>query len=262
MNMIQALENAEKKVLNGVANGAGATQAQMASKPSPTPRPAQIEEAEAALKAKVARIAHGAFGELEDLARALGFTNYSVRNRLLIGTQLPQARQVQSPESWKALGHLVKEGEKGAAILAPSDTPGTFTVRFVYGDHQVEPAYSPVSFPAEDFLPALSAWGKEEDGENGPELAFLRAAMRFAAGRMHRDSRLWDELRKAELWLVSLAVENMMRWEGIGPALPKEVLRKAYGERPLVLSESLKRVGDAVTAIAEQVGLAPRRTRR
>jgi len=256
LNVAQALENAERKVLNGAA------QAQAAGGAAQAPRPAPIGEAEAALKAKVARIAHGAFGELEDLARALGFVNYSVRNRLLIGAQLPKARLVQSPESWRALGHLVREGEKGAAILAPSEVPNTFTVRFVYGDHQVEPAFSPTPFPAEDFLPALSRWGREEDLEEGPELAFLRAAMRFAAGRMHRDSRLWEELRKAELWLVSLAVESMMRWTGVGPALPKEVLRRAYGERPLVLSESLRRVGEAATAIAEQVGLAPRRTRR
>jgi hypothetical protein len=218
-------------------------------------RPAALEAADRALRAAIARVAGGAFPELTPLARALGHVDYSPRNRLLIGVQLPQALRVKSPGAWEATGYRVRPGERGAAILAPGEAKGEFTVRFVFGDEQVEPDYLLPPLPPEDFLPALERWTKPEDGE-GTE-AFLKAAARFAAGRLGhgRDARLWEELRQAELWMAAQGVEVLLGVEGVVPPLPEGVLRKAFGNRPAVLHESLLRVGEALTHLARQVGL-------
>lgn len=45
--------------------------------------------------------------------------NYSVNNQLLIYLQCPHATQVAGYRAWRRLGHQIRKGERGIAILAP-----------------------------------------------------------------------------------------------------------------------------------------------
>jgi len=47
------------------------------------------------------------------------FHSYSLRNRLMIALQRPEATRVAGFNAWKDLGRFVKKGEKGIAIWAP-----------------------------------------------------------------------------------------------------------------------------------------------
>jgi len=47
------------------------------------------------------------------------FHNYSFRNTLLIGLQMPNATRVAGFHTWKKLGRFVKKGERGIIIVAP-----------------------------------------------------------------------------------------------------------------------------------------------
>lgn len=53
------------------------------------------------------------------LATAAKFHNYSFNNQLLIFLQRPDATHVAGFNRWKALGRMVRKGEKGIQILAP-----------------------------------------------------------------------------------------------------------------------------------------------
>ena len=59
----------------------------------------------------------------EDWAAMLGvaarFHRYSLNNVLLIHHQMPEATRVAGYRAWQALGHQVRRGEHGLAILAP-----------------------------------------------------------------------------------------------------------------------------------------------
>lgn len=222
----------------------------------PEGQPAPLEKADRTLRKLLVEAAGGAFDRVVPLARALGHTGYSPRNRLLIGAQLPGARKVASPKRWEALGYQVRPGERGAAILAPGEGRGAFVVRFVFSEAQVEPAYLPSPLPAEDLLPALERWSKPEDGE-GVE-GFLRAGLRMVSGVLKhaRDGRLWEELKQAELWMAAQGLEALLGVEGVVPPLPEATFRRAFGSRPAVLQESLLRVGEALKRLEQQVGLA------
>jgi len=51
------------------------------------------------------------------------FHNYSIGNQILIMLQKPEAVRVAGFNTWKDLGHWVRKGEKGIAILAPMMPP-------------------------------------------------------------------------------------------------------------------------------------------
>ncbi|MDD4985792.1 MAG: ArdC-like ssDNA-binding domain-containing protein [Dehalococcoidales bacterium] len=51
------------------------------------------------------------------------FHDYSIGNQILIMIQKPEATRVAGFNTWKDLGHWVKKGEKGIAILAPVMPP-------------------------------------------------------------------------------------------------------------------------------------------
>lgn len=53
------------------------------------------------------------------LAVAARFHRYSLNNVMLIHCQMPEATRVAGYRAWQALGHQVRRGEHGIAILAP-----------------------------------------------------------------------------------------------------------------------------------------------
>ena len=72
-----------------------------------------FEELAASLKA-------GKSDKLKEwMAVCAKFSNYSLRNCLLISQQKPDASQVAGFRKWPKLGRQVKKGEKGIAIFAP-----------------------------------------------------------------------------------------------------------------------------------------------
>ncbi len=56
------------------------------------------------------------------LDTAAKFHRYSLGNQLLIAAQRPDATRVAGFTTWKALGRVVRKGERGIAILAPCPT--------------------------------------------------------------------------------------------------------------------------------------------
>jgi len=83
-----------------------------------TARTDRLSKAHQRLTSAIEHLVGGSdWQEMLDVARR--FHAYSTNNILLIGSQRPDATHVAGFHTWKSLGHSVKKGEKGIAILAP-----------------------------------------------------------------------------------------------------------------------------------------------
>jgi len=193
-------------------------------------------------------------GDVE-MSRPLGEATglpFSARNSLLVGAQAPGALMLRGRKGWGALGVEVPPGAKGAVILAPSGG-GKYKPTLVYSDREV--GFRVEAYPAQFLLPALSPWAREEDMEEGEDMALLRAATRFLAARLPRGFLPWEEGRRATLWLAALGAETLFRRRGVVPDLPREVWLGAFGGRPSALRDALLWAHGAVRALAQRMGL-------
>jgi len=225
------------------------------------PKPlSRLEEAKRALKEKLEAVALGSRPDFEDLARALGHVHLSVPNRLLVGAQLPKAREVRPRDGWERTGYRLKPGARGAVVLAPA-REGGFTERVLFSEEHVEPEYIPAPLPPEEHLPAVARFlVLEEDAPAGMRAAFLRSALRLAAAALPLPRGV--HAKRAFFHGAALALEGMMRWEGLVRPIGEEDLRLAFAKDPKAADRLLRLVGQAATAVAEAVGLFRKGARR
>ncbi|GBD40752.1 hypothetical protein HRbin39_00121 [bacterium HR39] len=219
-----------------------------------------LEGAKAALRAAVLRATEGDGEALRPLARALGaHYHLSPGNRLLVAAQAGRARRAWNSTRWAEMGHVVHPEAEGVLVNAPRGDGG-FTVKALYTEAEVEPRPREEDLKLDTalLLPALKGFLKEGDPED-PEEAFLRAGTRYLVrGLGHGSPKLWEELRVAEAWMAATALQGLLGREADLP-LEERVLLGAYGKRPALLGESLKRVGGAVSVLAQALGLVPKR---
>lgn len=100
----------------------------MTTKNRKTKTPAQREAAKVARQAKIDQL-NSLFAEAEEQGLAespefedfsKSFERYSVRNQILLLTQMPTATQVMGYRAWQAEGRVVRKGEKALMIFGPS----------------------------------------------------------------------------------------------------------------------------------------------
>lgn len=218
-----------------------------------------LEGAKAALRGLVVKATEGDTASLQILARALGaHYHLSPNNRLLVAAQAPGARRAWNAFRWEEMGHVVHPEASGVLVNAPKGDGG-FTLRRLYTERDVEPSPGEESLrlSASLLLPALKPFLREGDPEE-PEGAFLRAGARHVLRALgHGSPRLWEELKEAEVRVAAMALEGLLGREAT-VEIPREVLLRAYGKRPALLGESLRRVGAAIGGLAAALGLVRR----